>query len=109
VLNETIPDGVRLTMVKAAELTVSMSAHAIDEDEAARMAAEMSEIFDRTARGTLREAGIVVLSIEDFGNRTLMLGDHMESRWGFDVLIRVKNLSVMDVDYIETYSIQRKE
>lgn len=103
-----VPNGIGVERIKHIENVFSFSAYAEDEDDAQGLCLAIIEYFMREARDDLRDAGIVVVSVSGVQNRSVLLVEHYERRWGVDVRFRVIDRSeVIDATggYIETAEI----
>ncbi|MDF2657765.1 MAG: hypothetical protein K0Q94_556 [Paenibacillus sp.] len=88
-----VPGGIGVERIKHIECAFSFSAYAEDEDDAQTLCLKIIEHFMREARDDLRDAGVVVVNISGVQNRSVLLVEHYERRWGVDVRFRVVDRS----------------
>ncbi|TMV49363.1 hypothetical protein FE783_12670 [Paenibacillus mesophilus] len=103
-----VPGGIGVELIKHIECALSFSCYAEDEDAAQALCLRIIEHFSREARDDLRETGIVVVGVSGVQNRSVLLVEHYERRWGVDVRFRVIDRSeIIDATggYIETAEI----
>lgn len=92
--------GLSVELTKHIEMVLSFSAYSEDEDEANLLCMRIIEYFTRTGRLSLQDIGIVVVGASNAQNRSVLLVEHYERRWGVDVRIRVVDSSTMAIEYI---------
>lgn len=97
-----------LERTNSVELVYSFTVYSNGLDEATDVCMGIIEFFNRTARETLSDSGIVVVSMGDAQNRSLFLGDHYERRWGCDIRFRAVDYTKSATDYIETAEIEQE-
>ncbi len=105
---ETVPSqdpnweyDVEITRRTNPSMSLSITAYALDEDQAVELAIKAHNWFSFYAYDDLRSAGIVVAGIGAIHNRdTLIVGDY-ERRQGFDVTLQVRQELKKTVPTIE--------
>lgn len=96
----------RKTSSKIIEVVMSFTAVSPKMDVATNICMAIKEHFDRTARESLSDLDIVVVNLSNAQNRSVMITDHYERRWGMDVRFRVRDTSsILSDTYIETTKI----
>lgn len=103
-----VTDEVLIEYKKTIEVVLSFSCYSEDEDEAQDLCLRIVEHFMREDRDNLRDSGIVVVGISDAQNRSVLLVEHYECRWGIDVRFRLIDRSLNTVDYIEAVEIKKE-
>lgn len=83
------------------EATFSFSVHSDSRDEAMNTCYSLIEYFDRIGHFDLSDTGITVIDISNVQNRSVLLVDHFERRFGADVRFRYLSKSEQVVDKIE--------
>lgn len=83
------------------EASYSFTVHSDSRDEAMSICYRLIEYFDRIGRDELSFAGITVVGISNVQNRSVLLVDHYERRYGADVRFRYLNRTEQAIDYIE--------
>lgn len=101
-------DELMVTESKTGEFTLSLTVYDDGEDEAARLCMKIRDWLDRPGRLDLDDLGVTLVNIGDVDNRTLMIGDHREYRWGVDAILQVLDRTVRVVGHIETYTIKQE-
>jgi len=90
---------------KPVECVFSFTAYDENEDDVQALCFGIVEYVTRTGRDDLKDFGIVVVNVSNVQNRSVLLTEHYERRWGVDVRFRVVDRSEMQDNYIETAEI----
>lgn len=88
------------------EATYSFNVHSENRDEATNTCYSLIEFFDRVGRDALSAVGITVVGISNVQNRSVLLVDHYERRFGADVKIRYLSSSEHRADFIEQANVK---
>lgn len=89
------------------ENTYSFNVHSNKRDEAFIRCHDIIKYFDRLGRDELSFAGITVVGVSNPQNRSVMLVDHYERRYGVDVRFRYFNKTEQSIENIETVKISQ--
>ncbi|MGJ0848186.1 phage neck terminator protein [Tissierella praeacuta] len=87
------------------QATISINAYSKDKLEAQELAKKAMDWFKHIGWQYLYDSNIVVVSIEAFGDRSILIVDHYEFRIGFDVIIRFTDEIKRRFETIETWDI----
>lgn len=88
------------------ETTYSFSVHSDSRDEAMNTCYTLIDFFDRTGRDALSADAITVVGISNVQNRSVMLVDHYERRFGADIRFRYLARSEHQTDFIEQANVK---
>lgn len=83
------------------EGTFSFTVHSDTRDEALEICYRLIEYFERVGQAAINDAGFAVIEVTTTQNRSVLLGDHYERRYGFDVRLRYKDRSEYPEESIE--------
>lgn len=87
------------------QATISINAYSKDKLEAQELAKKAMGWFKHAGWQYLYDNNIVVVSIEAFGDRSILIVDHYEYRVGMDIIIRFSDTITRRFETIETYNI----
>lgn len=85
--------------------TISINSYSDDKLEAHELAKKAMDWFKHIGEQELYDDNIVVVSIEAFGDRSLLIVDNYEYRIGFDVIIRFTDIIKRRLETIEEWDI----
>lgn len=83
------------------EGTLSFTIHSEKRDEAMEISYRMKEYFERIGRDIIARAGFAVIEVGTTTDRSVLLQDHYERRYGFDVRVRYLDRSEYPESSIE--------
>lgn len=86
--------------------TISINAYSDDMFECQELIKKAHDWFKHVGYYDLLEKNVVVVDVQAFTDRTLLIVDHYESRYGFDVKLRTIDTIKRRVETIEKYSIK---
>lgn len=93
-------------------MTLSISAYSRDKGDDIVIAHEVAnkamEWFKHSGYMYLSDNNIVVVSVEAIGDRTILMGDLYEVRYGFDVILRVTDSIDLRYETIEEFNINKE-
>ena len=90
------------------QATISINAYSKDKIQAQETAKKAMDWFKHVGYQYLFDNNIVVVNIEAFGDRSILIVDHYEFRIGFDVIIRFTDEIKRRFETIETWNINTK-
>lgn len=89
--------------------TVSFCAYAADSMSSSELALAAKKLIKYGLYYDLKDAGAVVVSIEAIGDRTVLIVDNYENRYGFDAVMRSVETSERTVPTIEEINLNMEE
>ncbi len=101
-------DELLVTESKIGEFTLSLTVYDGNEDAAALRCMQIRDWLDRPGRLDLDDLGVTLINISEVDNRSLLLGDHREYRWGLDAVLQVLDQTTRPVEHIKAYTIKRE-
>ncbi len=87
------------------QATISINAYSKDKLEAQELAKKAMDWFKHIGYQYLYDNNIVVVNIEAFGDRSILIVDYYEFRIGFDVIIRFTDVIKRRFETIENWDI----
>jgi len=95
------------------QMTLSLNAYCKGEQDNQMIAYETAkkamDWFKHVGYQDLSDLNVVVVNIEAFGDRTVLIVDDYEARVGFDVIMRTTDIIKRRFETIETWDIDIKE
>ena len=95
------------------QMTLSLNAYCKGEQDSQMIAYEIAkkamDWFKHVGYQDLLDMNVVVVNIEAFGDRTVLIVDDYEARVGFDVIMRTTDTIKRRIETIETWDIDIKE
>lgn len=95
------------------QMTLSLNAYCKGEPDSQMIAYETAkkamDWFKHVGYQDLSDLNVVVVNIEAFGDRTVLIVDDYEARVGFDVIMRTTDIIKRRFETIETWDIDIKE
>lgn len=95
------------------QMTLSFNAYCKGEPDSQMIAYEVAkkamDWFKHVGYQDLSDLNVVVVNIEAFGDRTVLIVDDYEARVGFDVILRTTDTIKRRFETIETWDIDIKE
>lgn len=94
-------DNVTLKQSSQPKMTLSMTVYAKSQAEALGQCMKLKDWFDFVGADYLADNGLVVVSVENMQDRTILMETEFEYRCGFDVIFRVTHEVTKQEDWIE--------
>lgn len=89
--------------------TISFNAYSEDIIECQALAKKAYDWFKFVGYRDLKEINVIVIDVDPITDRSLLMVDNYEYRYGFDVRIRAAHFIERRIETIEEYSIRRLE
>ena len=101
-------DGEKLSHILELQPKISFSfnAYSKDETEGYNTVKDIWNFFKHIGIENLKSKGIAVVDLYDIHNRTVLEVDKFEVRYGFDVIVRYKDLINRYDDVMDNYNIK---
>ena len=113
-IRDVVPSGtsdfefnIEYTKEEQPKMVISVNSYSNDEIESYEMALRARDWFEFYGYYYLKNNGIVVNSIGNVQDRTVLIVDDYEKRQGFDVTIRISISIKMAIETMENISIRR--
>lgn len=103
--DENFEYDIKETIIEMPTFTVSFSAYDSDAFNAASLAESALTAIQHTLCYELEEINAVVVGVTDVSDRTILIVDNYESRYGFDVMIRITTESSRTIETMEEINI----
>ena len=101
------------TLEMQPQMTLSLNVYCKGEPDSQMVAYEIAkkamDWFKHVGYQDLSDLNVVVVNIEGFGDRTVLIVDDYEARVGFDVILRTTDTIKRRFETIETWDIDIKE
>ena len=101
------------TLKLQVQMTISLNVYCKGEPDSQMVAYEIAKKamgwFKHVGYQDLSDLNVVVVNIEAFGDRTVLIVDDYEARVGFDVILRTTDTIKRRIETIETWDIDIKE
>ena len=101
------------TLELQVQMTISLNVYCKGEPDSQMVAYEITKKamgwFKHVGSQDLSDLNVVVVNIEAFGDRTVLIVDDYEARAGFDVILRTTDTIKRRIETIETWDINIKE
>lgn len=94
-------DKLQIQETKETRSTISFTAYALDDDVSRDMAQKIYDWFDFYGYEVLNELGVTISEITDISNRDTFIVENYERRNGFDVIIKMQDTKIRNVDYFD--------
>lgn len=99
---------VKETAIEQPSLTISFMAYAAAAFDAGGLAQLVLDTVNHSLYYELKDANAVVASIEAVGDRTILIADAYEYRYGFDVVIRITTEASRIIETMEEFNFKEE-
>lgn len=116
IINELIPStdinftsDIKQTATEQIKFTVSFSAYCTTQMAAVELSTLVKNFIEFEMYLDLKDVGAVIYNIAAIGDRTILLSNEYEYRYGFDVIIKMINTSTRVIKTVEQIIINMGE